>query len=39
MTRTCSFHIDLMRIWEIVTMELSSLMATLEPFIPPDEED
>lgn len=33
------FRVDLLRIWEIVTMELPSLMATLEPFIPPDEED
>ncbi|HOP78359.1 MAG TPA: DUF86 domain-containing protein [Thermogutta sp.] len=31
------FHLDLVRIWEIVTSELPPLIATLELLVPPEE--
>ncbi len=31
------FHLDLVRIWEIVTKEIPTPIAVLEPLVPPEE--
>lgn len=33
------FRLDILRVWEITTTDVPALIASLEPLIPPDEDD